>query len=167
MIRKYFPTDKNSILKKAQQDLKTELVGEVIRFCKKYYLMHHNPLGIEDSAVKKIKQDTTAYTERLDDFYFNLAAIYRFQFGKNQLELLFDGRSHYEKYSDDWRAMFKAWVLQFCGQPHFLRAVLELTVFYPRERKALLAENRMKAFMHHHFGLKVYKYKGIVKPLAS
>ncbi|MEQ9165780.1 MAG: hypothetical protein RLO12_05965, partial [Fulvivirga sp.] len=61
---------------------------------------------------------------------------------------------------------FKSWLIDFCLKPNFLRAVLELTVFYPEGRKSELAENRMKAFINQHFELKIYKYKGIVRKMA-
>lgn len=166
MIQKYFPLDKNYILEKAQLDLQEELIIYLIHFSKKFYLDHNNPLGIEDATISSIKTHNTAYTERLEEFYRNLAGVYRFNYGQNQLELLFDGNDHYKKYCEDWEITFKKWLINFCLKPNFLRAVLELTVFYPVGKKAELAENRMKTFIHQHFELKIYKYKGIVRKLA-
>ena len=166
MVQKFFPLDKNYILEKAQIDLQQELVTHLINFSKQFYLEQYNPLGIEDATVVSIKNHTTQYTDRLEEFYRNLAAIYRFNYGQNQLEFLFDGTDHYSKYADDWSQTFKKWLVDFCMKPNFLRAVLELTVFYPEGRKSELAENRMKTFIHQHFDLKIYKYKGIVRKMA-
>lgn len=166
MIQKYFPLDKNYILEKAQFDLQSELIIYLIDFSKKFYLDHKNPLGIEDATIRSIKNHETAYTERLEEFYRNLAGVYRFNYGQNQLEFLFDGTDHSKKYGEDWTATFKEWLVNFCLKPNFLRAVLELTVFYPEGKKAELAENRMKTFINQHFELKIYKYKGIVRKLA-
>lgn len=166
MIQKYFPLDKNYILEKAQLDLEEELILHLIDFSKNFYLDVCNPLGIEDATVKAIKSHKTVYTWRLEEFYRNLAAVYRFKFGQNQLEFLFDGVDHYTKYTQDWTETFKTWLVDFCLKPNFLRAVLELTVFYPEGRKSELAENRMKAFINQHFELKIYKYKGIVRKMA-
>lgn len=163
MIQKYFPLDKNYILEKAQLDLEQELIIYLIDFSKKFYLDQFNPLGIEDDPIRKIKAHQTEFTDRLEEFYRNLAGVYRYKFGQNQLELLFDGTDHYQKYCSDWYSTYKEWLIDFCLRPNFLKAVLELTVFYPEGRKAELAENRMKAFINQHFELKIYKHKGIVK----
>ncbi len=166
MIQKYFPLDKNYILEKAQLDLEKELIKYLVQFSKDFYLNTYNPLGIEDATITSIKNHETNYTDRLEDFYRNLAGIYRFKHGQNQLEFLFDGTDHYLKYCEDWSIIFKKWLVNFCMKPNFLRAVLELTVFYPEGRKAALAENRMKTFIHQHFDLKIYKYRGIVRKLG-
>lgn len=163
MVQKYFPLDKNYILEKAQLDLEQELILYLVEFSKKFYLEQFNPLGIVDDTIRKIKAHKSEYTERLEEFYRNLAGVYRYKYGQNQLELLFDGTDHYEKYCSDWRDTYAEWLIDFCLKPNFLKAVLELTVFYPEGRRAELAENRMKAFIHQHFELKIYKYKGIVK----
>lgn len=163
MVQKYFPLDKNYILEQAQLDNEERLVVYMINFVKAYYQANYNPLGLEDATMVKIKNHETSYTDRLSEFYKNLCGIYRFKHGNNQLEFLFDGADHYEKYVTDWKADFKKWLLEFCAKPNFIKAVLELTVFFPEDRKALLAENRMKTFIEQHFELKVYKYKGIVK----
>ncbi|ELR71237.1 hypothetical protein C900_02852 [Fulvivirga imtechensis AK7] len=163
MIQKYFPLDKNYILERAQLDTAQELTIYLVDFAKKFYLEQYNPLGIEDDTIRAIKSHQTAYTDRLEEFYRNLAGVYRYKFGQNQLELLFDGQDHYQKYTSDWSSTYKEWLVDFCLKPNFLKAVLELTVFYPEGRKSELAENRMKAFIHQHFELKIYKYKGIVK----
>lgn len=163
MIQKYFPLDKNYILEQAQLDHEERLIVYLIDFAKKFYLDQFNPLGLEDDTVKQIKAHKTEYTDRLVEFYRNLAGVYRYKHGNNQLEFLFDGKDHYDKYTADWVATYEEWLVDFCLRPNFLKAVLELTVFYPEGRKAELAENRMKAFIHQHFELKIYKYKGIVK----
>lgn len=166
MIQKYFPLDKNYLLESAQLNLESELIVFLIDFSKSFYLRNYNPLGIEDATIKAIKEHQSIYTPRLEEFYRNLAAVYRFKYGQNQLEFLFDGTDHSTKYKEDWSKTFKAWLVDFCLKPNFLRAVLELTVFYPEGRKSELAENRMKAFIHQHFDLKIYKYKGIVRKMA-
>lgn len=162
MKQKYFPLDKNYILEGAQLDQEERLTIYLINFVKAYYEAHSNPLGLLDDTMTQVKEHQTVYTERLSEFYHNLAGIYRFKNGQNQLEFLFDGEDHYDKYVKDWKATFKHWLIEFCEKPNFIRAVLELTVFYPEGRKSELAENRMKTFIHQHFDLKVYKHRGIV-----
>ena len=95
MIQKYFPLDKNYILEKAQLDLEKELIKYLVQFSKDFYLNTYNPLGIEDATIISIKNHETNYTDRLEDFYRNLAGVYRFKHGQNHLEFLFDGTDHY------------------------------------------------------------------------
>lgn len=163
MVHKYFPLDKNYLLETAQLGLEKEFIIELIDFTKQFYLQQCNPLGLEDNTIRAIKAHQTVYTSRLEEFYRNLAGIYRFKYGQNQLEFLFDGIDHATKYQQDWTTTYKKWLAEFCAKPNFVRAVLELTVFYPEERKSMLAENRMKAFIAQQFDLKIYKHKGIVK----
>lgn len=163
MIQKYFALDKNYLLEEAQLSLQSTLIPYLVDFAKSYYLQTYNPLGLEDDTTIKIAIHRTEYTERLEEFYMNLSAVYRYKYGENQLEFLFDGNDHTNKYKSDWIEAYKKWVLQFCQSPNFLRAVLELTVFYPEGRKSELAENRMKAFINQQFDLKIYKYRGIVE----
>ena len=163
MIQKYFPLDKNYLLEAAQLDSEREFIVKLIDFTKEYYLNNCNPLGLEDDTIKAIKAHKTEYTDRLKEFYRNLAAIYRFKYGQNQLEFLFDGSDHSTKYRQDWAEAFVKWINEFCSKSNFVRAILELTVFYPKDRRSELAENRMKAFIAQQFELKIYKYKGIVK----
>ncbi|MEM9856226.1 MAG: hypothetical protein AAF843_02655 [Bacteroidota bacterium] len=162
MFKKLFPFDKNYILEKAQLDQEEYLTLYLINFVKAYYQEHSNPLGLVDNTVSQIIAHKTEYTKRLSEFYFHLAGIYRYKHGQNQLEFLFDGQDHYEKYVQDWKCTFKEWMFEFCAKPNFVRAVLELTVFYPEGRKSELAETRMKTFIQQRFDLKVYKYRGIV-----
>ena len=161
MNQKYFPFDKNYILEKAQLDHEQRLIVYMVNYTKAHYMAYSNPLGLEDDTIISIKKHHSTYTQRLSEFYRDLAAIYRFKYGQNQLELLFDGQDHYQKYASEWKTKFKEWLFLFCERPNFVKAVLELTVFYPEGKKSLLAENRMKTFIYQHFDLKVYKYKGI------
>jgi hypothetical protein len=163
MIQKYFPFDKNYLLEKAQLSLEEELVIHLIEHCKSYYLLANNPLGILDDTSLKIMEHQTVYTDRLSEFYRHLCGVYRYKFGNNQLELLFDGSDHIIKYRSDWRSAFISWLDDLCEVPQFIRAVLELTVFYPEDRKADLAANRMKAYIEQYFGIRLYRYKGIVE----
>ncbi len=159
---KLFPADKNYILKEAQIALKASLLDYTVDFAKSAYLRYFNPLGLEDDTILKIKAHQSSSNEHLEDFYVHLAGIFRYKYGDNQLEFLFDGTDHYDKYEQDWDSTYKAWLENFAPQLHFLKAVLEATVFYPKDRKAALACNRMKAFITQQFDLKLYRYKGIV-----
>lgn len=161
MIQKFFPLDKNYILKTVQAEARPFLLQWLTEEVISSYLESFNPLGIEDDVVLKIKKSTSFKTELLQNFYQELSGIYRFKFSCNQLELIFDGRSHYEKYEEDWKETFYSWSREFCQNENFIKAVLECTILYPKDRKAILAQQRMKYFLARYFELKVYKYKGI------
>lgn len=162
MLQKLFPLDKNYILKEAQVATEKELLNRLVEEVRFSYLQYCNPLGLEDDTVLKIKNYNKFNTTRLEEFYEHLAGIYRFKFGSNQLELLFDGKDHFEKYQEDWSEIFIEWIRGFCREENFLKAILEVTIFYPEGRKALLAGNRLKTYISQQLYIKVYKYKGIV-----
>jgi hypothetical protein len=163
VIRKFFPLDKNYLLEEAQLSLREYLLFTLIEKAKLHYERHHNPLQLRDAFSLKIRNYRPKNSKPLWGFYQSLAGIYRFKFGHNQLELLWDGRSHYEKYQLEWAEIFKQWTDQFCGREQFVQAVLDLTVFLPENRQAQLAENRMNFVMLHFFDLKIHKSRGIVE----
>jgi len=167
MERKLFPTDKNYLLKNVQEDTRDYLLVLLVEYVKEFYLQMHNPLGLIDPTILKIQNSYDYPLEPLHEFYYDLAAIYRFQYGEVQLEFIFDGRSHEEKYETEWIYYFKKAISNYCYKIHFLKAVLEISVFHPKDRIARLAGNRMKYFIEQYFELKVYKYRGIQKLQAS
>lgn len=163
MVRKFFPYDKNYLLERAQLELERSLIPRMIDLVKFHYLQNKNPLGLVDDTTQQIMEHTSAYVGELREFYRSLAAVYRYKHGDNQLEFIFDGREHLCKYREDWENTFLAWIEEMCFSDLFCRAVLELSVFYPKNRKAELAANRMQHYLHQHFSLKIYKYKGIIE----
>jgi hypothetical protein len=167
VIRKFFPLDKNYVLESAQLSLESALLGYLVDFAKVEYLLRNNPLGIEDDITEKIQQHTSHDYRHLHEFYLNLSGVFRFTYyHNNQLEFTFDGRDPRERYCEEWTIEFKRWVKQFCQHDNFIRAVLDLTVFYPVESPLLMVDNRMNAFLQQHFDLKIHPQKGIVKKTA-
>jgi len=161
MITKLFPHDKNYILREAQNSLEDMLLYWMVEFVKERYQIQNNPLGLVDDTILKIRKTKKYSLEQLEEFYSEIAAIYRYKNADNQLELLFDGTTHEERFRKDWEAAFKRWSNEFGQNPNFLRAVLEATIFFPKDRKAHLAGNRMKALTSQYFEMKVYKNKGL------
>ena len=94
MEHRLFISDKNYLLKEAQFSQKNYLLQKLIRSVKRIYMEDCNPLGIMDDTILKLKDSKAFGVEFLDRFYFELAGIYRFKYGENQLEFLFDGVSH-------------------------------------------------------------------------
>lgn len=163
MIRKFFPLDKNYLLEEAQLSLQDHLLLSLIERVKGEYMKRHNPLGLMDELSRSIAQYTPKQLKMLYPFYQNIAAVYRYKYGDNQLEFLWDGTDHQEKYKADWTETFEDWTNKFCEQQQFIYAVLDLTVFLPLNRKAHLAENRMNSFITQFFELKIHKNRGIVE----
>ena len=163
MIRKFFPLDKNYLLEEAQFALQDALLTQLIETVKGQYELRHNPLGIIDSFSERIRQYQPKNVKPLHTFYQNLAGVYRYKFGDSQLEFVWDGRDHFEKYKVDWSETFSRWTSEFCQQELFINAVLDLSVFLPDNRHADLAENKMNHFILKQFELKIHKSRGIVK----
>ena len=162
MIRKFFPLDKNYLLEDAQLHQQQPLLTALIKNVKSEYSRRNNPLGLEDAFSKKIHNYVPDQLDELSRFYLALAGVYRYKYGHNQLEMLWDGESHYEKYRREWATMFQQWTNQFCAREQFVQAVLDLTVFRPRDGNVAFAENRMNFVMQDFFELKIHKIRGIV-----
>jgi hypothetical protein len=163
VIRKFFPLDKNYLLEEAQLSLQNDLLTRLIERVKDEYELRHNPLGIIDSYTERIQKYIPGSTQSLHNFYQNLAGVYRYKFGNSQLEFVWDGRDHFEKYKIDWTETFDRWTKEFCQEELFLSAVLDLSVFLPDNQQTHLAENRMNHFILRQFELKINKSRGIVE----
>lgn len=163
MVRKFFPLDKNYLLEEAQLLLQDSLLSSLVQAVKSEYELRHNPLGICDDWIRKIREYKPKNLKPLQSFYQNLAGIYRYKYGANQLEFLWDGNDHQEKYMREWTAFFNQQTQTFCKSELFIHAVFDLTVFLPENRKAQLAENKMNHFMLQAFEVKIHKQRGIVK----
>jgi hypothetical protein len=169
VLRKFFPLDKNYLLEEAQLLLQDKLLFHLFDQVKKAYELQRNPLGLEDSFSLQIQNYKLLYLQPLETFYQNLAGVYRYKWGDSQLEFVWDGRDNEEKYTEDWSLFFEKSVSQFCQQELFVQAVLDVTVFLPKEnpgekieKHLTMAENRMNHFMLQHFEVKLHKSKGIV-----
>ncbi len=163
VTRKFFPLDKNYLLKDAQLSVQDTLLTQLIENVKRCYQLIHNPLGLDDSFSQQIRNFETLNLQPLHSFYQNLAAVYRYKFGDNQLEFVWDGRDHQEKYQLEWVAAFKQWTDSFCKHELFLQSVLDLTVFLPESQPTPLAESRMNHFILKHFEVKFHKSRGLVQ----
>jgi len=162
LVRKFFPLDKNYLLEEAQLSLQEKLLTRLVEIVKNAFAQKTNPLGLLDDFGLKIKNYQVNNLKPLHNFYQNTCGVYRFKNSNNQLEFVWDGREHLEKYKEEWSMVFVGWVNEFCKQELFVQAVLDLTVFLPENRHAELAENRMNNFMLRQFEIKLHKTKGLV-----
>lgn len=163
MIRTLFPADKNHILIEAQASQRNALLRELVDYVKGYYFHHFNSLGLIDDIILEIQKQKDFPLEAFDEFYHDLAAIYRYKYTEVQLEFLFDGSTHYDKYTREWCDYFQQNIHVFCSNKFFIRAVLDISVFYNHGHSAYLAGARLKYFLIHYFDLKVYKYRGVME----
>lgn len=167
MVRKFFPLDKNYVLEEAQLSLESPLLQYLVDFVKVEYLLQSNPLGMMDAAAQKIQDHRGVDFRHLHEFYLNLMGVFRFKYyGDNQLEFIFEGKDAFHLYCEEWTQQFKEWTRAFCKHHNFLRAVLDLTVFYPVDSPVLMVDNRMNAFISQYFEVKIDPRKGIVKKMA-
>ncbi len=166
--KKLFPADKNYILKEVQVRTETELLNWLVEYVKEYYETFHNPLGLIDTTIETIRSASFTNAQIFEEFYNDLAGIYRYKHGEVQLAFLFDGDSHYTKYRSEWKVTFMKWVTQLLHNRVVMRAFLEITVFgVDREKQVELILNRLKSYVEQHFQLKIYKYKGIQEVNAA
>lgn len=163
MHRRLFHSDKNHILKESQISQEGRLLRSMADFVKQYYLKHYNPLGLIDDTILEIQNAGDFEIEEFHGFYHDLAAVYRFRHGEVQLEFLFDGSSHFDKYCEEWERFFKQNIMAFCANKFFIKAVLDIAVFHRHDRVASLAADRLKYFLTNYFDVKVYKYRGVME----
>jgi hypothetical protein len=162
VVRKFFPLDKNYLLEEAQLQLRDSLLENLVEKVKDQYFLRYNPLGLEDSLSLRVDRFKMKNKKALYNFYENLAGIYRYKFGENQLEFLWDGVDHVDKYKGDWSNTFDKWTTAYCAHDLFIKAVLDLTVFLEGNRNAQLAESRMNHFILQHFEVRIHKQRGIL-----
>jgi len=162
VIRKFFQLDKNYLLESTQLSLQHHLLSRLLEKVKRTYELHHNPLLLEDAYFLKIRNYSSGNLDRLQIFYNTLAGVYRYKFGENQLEFLWSGQDHREKYEKEWSTAFDQWSTIFCQNEQFLKAVLDVTVFHSPDSPAQMAENRMNYIILHYFELKIHKNRGLI-----
>ncbi|MEO5600150.1 MAG: hypothetical protein ABIR06_04410 [Cyclobacteriaceae bacterium] len=167
MVRKFFPLDKNYVLEEAQLSLEQPLLQYLVDFVKIEYLLRFNPLGVVDVMTHNIQQHQGSDFRHLHEFYLNLMGVFRFKFyGDNQLQFIFEGKDDLFKYQEEWMNQYKRWIKDFCKHHNFLRAVLDLTVFYPAGSPVLMVDNRMNAFITQYLEVKIHPQKGILRKMA-
>ncbi len=165
MLNKLFHLDRNYLLQEAQKHLESRLLEDFVDRAVKGYRSIHNPLGLLDDTILQINnyEPSEAATESFQVFYRKLAAIYRFEHGDNQLEFIWDGRSHQEYYCELWREFFVKQTNRLFLHTPFLKIVLELTVFADQQSDNQMLIYRMSDIFREQFHYQVYKRKGVIK----
>lgn len=164
MQRKFFPRDKNYILEEAQLSQRDTLLQYLVDFVRVEYLMRCNPLGLADDTTLRIQHSRIDDFTKLHDFYITLSGVFRYKhYRDNQLQFSFDGRDDIERYREEWLATFRNWTKTFCSQQTFLKAILELTVFYPDDYTPQMAGLRLSYFITKTFDIRIDGPRGIVE----
>lgn len=167
MIQKLFPLDKNYILRQAQTVMEDNLLEMMVFELKRSYTQLYNPLMLMDETFGKILDTYEFPKDRIRLIYRQLCGIYRYKNGDNQLELLFDGRTHFDKFQEDWSEQFLAWVRELGMHEPYVKNMLRMTLLFDTESRAEWSENHCKAFINQYFDLKIVKRKGELKLLKT
>ena len=160
MIQKLFPLDKNYILRQAQTAMEEKSLELMVYELKKSYTALYNPLMLMDNTFNQIIDAYEYPTDRLKIIYHQLCGVYRYKYGDNQLELLFDGRSHFDKFQEDWFRQLTLWLRELGQHEQFVKTMLRMTILFDTESRAEWSENQCKAFINQYFDLKIFKRKG-------
>lgn len=163
MIQKIFPLDKNYILRQAQSELEEAMIDRMIFELKRSYTFLYNPLRLMDQTYIQILDTFDFPRDRARMIYRQLCGIYRYKHGDNQLEMLFDGRTHLDKFKEDWSEAFISYVQELGIYEQYVKTMLRITLLFDTETRAEWAENHCKAFINQHFELKVVKRHGELK----
>jgi len=163
MLQKLFPLDKNYLFRQAQSNMEERLLEVMVEELKSAYTLWYNPLGLVDDTYRQILVNKDYPKKRISIIYEQLCGIYRYQHPNNQLELLFDGRDHLEKYQDDWHKLFVQWLRELGRHESYIKTMLRMTLLYDTESRADFSENRCKSFINDYFGVRIIKRKGQLK----
>ena len=158
-MEKLFTKDKNYFLKKAQKDSQQGLLKQLIFELKNYYQCHFNPLRLND-PIMEILSGCDADISRLNDLYFKIAVTYRYNYSDNQLELLFDGGSQYEKYLKDWKLFFINEIKALLQMKRFTLLTLDLLYF---NGATIFNKRKMNSILEEKYGLRILRNKKIIK----
>ncbi|MEQ9405879.1 MAG: hypothetical protein RIM99_19965 [Cyclobacteriaceae bacterium] len=122
---KYFSQDKNHLLKAVQAFAKESLLNEWVHQLFVSYNQQHNPMGLEDDFIIQLKNSIDKSKELMEEHYDLLAAIYRLNHSDNQLEFQWDGRSHMETYDEEWKLMYRKWLVTLCSIKEIQRPLIK------------------------------------------
>jgi hypothetical protein len=151
---KYFPQDKNYLLKSVQAFSKDSLLNFWLKQILIAYNMQHNPMGLEDDFILELKKKIHLGKELLEDNYDILAAIYRHDHSDNQLEIMWDGRSHMDAYDAEWKEMYTTWTANLSRIKEIQRPVIKYAVSESGVNHQFLKQCIRRAILSY-FGLRM------------
>ena len=162
-----FDKDRNVILKKSQQSLFNILSGYLTKVAIDKYKIHFNPLGLVDETYQRILDYQYEFNENLKGIYENLSVVYRYRHGDNQLEIIWDGTSHEQKYKDEWVETYESWINELSDNATFVRSILQITALYQEDANIFFLQNYVKALLNEFFEVKVLKRNGVKRVVVQ
>ena len=147
MEDKYFLQDKNYLLKTVQAFSKDSLVNRWLEAVLQAYNLQHNPMGLEDDFILELRHKITSARELLSDCYDILSAIYRLDYGENQLTFQWDGRTHMEVYDADWKAMYTHWTQELSTIKEVQRPIIRFAVSGTQTNSEFLTQSIRKGIL--------------------
>ncbi|MDW3211378.1 MAG: hypothetical protein R8N23_15990 [Reichenbachiella sp.] len=156
-----FEKDKNVLLKTAQDRIFSDLARRLVEMTIHKYSIHFNPLGLIDDTFQQILDYQYDNTNELEGIYENLCVAYRYKYGDNQLEIIWDGKSHEEKYEEEWGETFERWVNDLTENPSVIKGILHLTVFNENKKNLTFVRNAVKGLINDYFEIKILKRNGV------
>ncbi|MFY0606612.1 MAG: hypothetical protein JXR10_07850 [Cyclobacteriaceae bacterium] len=155
---KYFDQDKNTILRAAQGFVEPQLLQKWVEIAFDSYMKLENPMGLVDDFILELQSIKVFDTSLLEELYEILTAVYRYEKGDNQLEIIWDGRSHYEVYAENWSSCFEEWTSIFCQKPEVYRAIIKACILkQPTNHKFLYYG--IRRIILDHFKLQISRNK--------
>jgi len=122
--QKYFPSDKNHLLKTVQAFGKERFLKQWTEECFNGFLKAENPMGLRDDFTIFLESKIQGGRFILEEAYELLAAIYRLRHGDNQLSFMWDGRTHMEYYDEEWKNTFTRWTEQLCEHKEVYKSII-------------------------------------------
>ncbi|SMD32672.1 hypothetical protein SAMN04488029_1022 [Reichenbachiella faecimaris] len=156
-----FEKDKNVLLKTAQDQIFSDLAHRLVEITIEKYSIHFNPLGLVDDTFQQILDYQFGNIEELEGIYENLCVAYRYKYGDNQLEIIWDGKSHEEKYKEEWGQTFDRWARDLTENPSIIKGILQLTVFNEQKKNLTFVRNALKGLINDYFEIKILKRNGV------
>jgi len=151
---KYFPQDKNYLLKSVQAFSKEALLDHWLQGILQAYTYQHNPMGLVDDFILELQEKIGSAKVLLAENYDVLAAIYRHNHSDNQLEIMWDGRSHMEAYDSDWKGMYRLWTQELSHIKEIQRPIIKFAVSEDGVNHQFLLQGIRRAILSH-FGLRM------------
>ncbi|WP_421762775.1 hypothetical protein [Ekhidna sp.] len=155
---KYFTQDKNYLLKSVQAFSKEILLDQWLQQILTSYNLQHNPMGLEDDFIIELKKKIHFAKDILEDNYDIIAAIYRHDHSDNQLEIMWDGRSHMEAYDSDWKSMYAKWIGRLSLIKEIQRPIIKYAVSEGGVNHTFLVQSIRRSILSH-FGLRIKSQK--------
>ena len=160
-MEKWFDQDKNYILKQAQYRFRKQGVSSMVEIAINSYLLKSNPLGLVDDFVQDLLDCKNPALQFLHRPYELLAGIYRLFHSDNQLEFSWEGRSHSEIFTDEWKNQLDVWTMRMCHNTLLDKIIIKGTIINP-SNDHLMLEAAINKIIYQTFCIKKNKKGSLI-----